>query len=660
MLLSKQLPTLPQDILASIIELFSKDGLTAFFLLLVGIISATGAGGLLLSFLDAKLDSAQRLLFSLALGIGVLSFLAFFIGIVGGYNQSGMTAGLIVVAVFFVAGIIMSVKTINAFEFKPTRLDLLFFAILCIVGMYLFSKALKPATFYDAITNHLGIPNFYLNEGGIKYISYDSYSNYPFMAEMLYTLGLFLSGLKLAQFTSVLMFIASTLAVYDLSRTRIPDMEPALPAVVFMLTPAFIEVSILYTNDLYLLFFIIMAVYSFVLWEINGSSGYLILLGIFVGICLGTKYTAYFFAAVPAFTAVIYVLYKEGAGLKKCFKTLSLLVIVVFLVDSPWLLKNFVNTGNPFYPALFNILGGKDMTSEVYDRTIALATHPGVSGILSGMFVHPWSMVMSNPGNITKTYGSSAFLGPVALLFLPLLLFMKDVPSLVKKMCVLAAVMYLLWLVSFNQTRYFYPAIAMLLVASSYAMTRVALGAPVFLRYLFVTVAAFYLLINLNIGFYQVDTWTSYGYQHLKETDEEFLNRRTKLASGRALAGVPVYNYINKNLGNDVRVLIIGDSQHLYINRRHLCVSFFSAATPYDIFRDSKGDHKNIAEFLKSQGISYIVYNPSELTRLQVMGNLNYGKEDNKYIAEFLGSRYAGLVTSSKNPATPVYLFKVL
>jgi len=659
-LVIEQAPVIPQDILAAVIKL-TMEGMPVIGLLAVGVLAAIGAGGLVLRPLRLELDAGQRITLSVALGLGVLSYLAFFTGILRGYNPFGRAADIAVIAVLAVLGARQAYKAVRVAGFgeKAGWEKAAFWALLVVVGVFLFAKALKPAVFYDALAYHLSAPNYYLTEGGIVYNPYDSVSNFPFMAEMLYTLGMFLSGLKLAQLSSVLMFLLCCLAVYDFSRSELPGISPAVPATIFLLTPAFMENAVLFGNDLHIVYYTVLVFYCFFNWERRRETGYVILMGIFAGLCLGTKYTALASTVAPVVLAVLYTSLKRGGlGLRKGTGVLLLFSIVVLLADSPWLIKNLVYTGNPLYPAFYNILGGKDMSPDLYRSLMAMSNHPDLHGALTGLYRNLWDLFLLRPADIVRTYGAAAYLGPFLLMFVPLTLLLENVPPTVKKLCLVAAAMFVLWDVASNFTRFLYPALALLAIISGYALTKAAKGAPVYFKAVLFCVAAFLLVFNICLGFFLVNNWAAAsGFGHMSETDDEYLQRRMNMGRGVVLFSLPVFNLLNEAQGVG-KVLVIGDAQHLYIHRRHI-YTYYSATTPYQIFKDDAARPGDIYNGLAGQGVTHIVYCPEEMRRLQRAGVINYKEEDDRYIEDFLKGPYVRLVAKSGTAGANVYLFEL-
>lgn len=658
-LIGNQALIVPKDVLASIFML-SSEGLPTLLYLMVLATAALGAGSLILTPLRLALDTGQRLVFSFAAGLAVLSYLSFFLGVAGLYNTTGKAVALC----FILSGLVFGARLLYAAAremrsgvAKLAWQDILFVSVLLIVGIFLLGKALRPAVFYDALAYHLGVPNYYIQEGGIKYIPYDSFSNFPFFAEMLYTLGMLISGLKLAQYINILMFVSCALVVYDFCRSVVDGLHPALPATLFVLTPAFVENSILYTNDLFLTYYTIMVVYSYFIWTKDGHKGFLLLAGLFTGICLGTKYIAYISIFIPACLAVAWNIY-AGRG-KYGYRSMLIFIGAAIAAVSPWLVKNLIYTGNPLYPALYGVFGGRDMTQELYKNIFASVNHPGFGQAVKGLWEHPWRLFLSSPGVTSKTYGAASYLGLIPLVFAPCLLLMGNTPRVIKKLCMLALVMYLFWDFFFPITRYLYPALAVTLILSAYAFARLVADAPAYVRAAFVIPAVFYLVFCLCLSFFMVNAWTaSPGFAGLHETDDEFLVRRMDAGGGPILYTYPALSYINNNLPEDVRVLLIGDCQGLYLKRRYV-YTYVSAATAYSVFKEKNGRSGEVWAALKDEGITHIVFNPGELERLERGGIINYREADNHFITDFLTSPYAKEIVGAGPPGGRAYLFEL-
>ncbi len=656
-LVLRTLPSVPADVLAALIKL-GTDGRGDLAALALGLLAALGAGTLLLRRLVPAFAPGGSYTFSLPLGLCVLAYLTFFLGLLQGYTRHGAILATAVVGFLAILGALEVVRAARRFS-PPERggaIRTLFFACWTIAGIFLLAKALRPAVFYDAIAYHLGVPNYYLQEGGIRYIPFDAASNYPFLTEMLYTLALFLHGLRAAQLTSVAIFLLLALAVRDFCREFVAEIDPHLPALVFLLTPAFFEVSILYTNDLLLTLYLFLVLRSILLWRERRADSFIILAGVFAGLALGVKYTALLYLPV----IVVLGLWPEKAtGTNKwppAVRGAFLLTVVALLVDAPWLLKNIIATGNPVYPFFYGLFGGSDMDSRQYLNLVDLS---GTRNSLSNLWVHPWTMFFSAPDTVNVRYGAAFCLGPLIVLLVPPLLILGTIPPVAKKLLLLTGAFYVLWVVTTPEMRYLLPAVFFLSVPLALSANKVVAATPAGFGVAAGALIVFFLLFNLGFGFRQVDKWTSAeGFNHLWEADGEYLARRMRERGGSALAAYLVEDLANKNLAADANVLIIGDAQHLYIKRRHQ-YSYLSASTPYRVFAHGASGNEEIATHLRRQGVTHIIFNPGELLRLQDDGIIAFPPEGNPVIEAFLRSPAVRLLASTDVNRWPVYLFEL-
>jgi len=650
-LFSKEIPLLPYDIAAAVIKLFSDGKRETSYLFIVAL-AAIGSGNIALRPLRLTLNPGQRIILSLALGLGILSYYTFFLGVAGGFNKTGLCLTYTILALFSIYGAICLLKLIK--KSSPPRMTFIsccFIGIFIITMLFLFAKALWPAVFYDAITYHLGVPNYYVLEGKISYIPYDSCAAFPFMGEMLYTLGILLSGPKLAQFINIFIFFCIIVTVYNFTRNFITDTIPAIPAILCLSTPAFMDISVCFTNDLFLAYYTLLLIYSYIMWEKQQEKGCLILVWICGGLCLGIKYIALTY--IPVFLILFtLILWKKNVW-KIYSKTIIIGFIACCLISAPYFIKNLLYTGNPLYPALYAVLGGKDMNSEMYASIVAMGEHTThLIKSFEGMKILGNTLVSK-----CEIISGGTNIGPFILIYAPLLLLMKKINPSIKKLCIAAFIIFIIWNITFLQVRYLHAGVVLALIISGYALSRVVHDSPYHFRIFIIPCAAFFILFCLSMGFYMVNLRTkTYGADFLNDTDEKYLLKHMLEDQSAVLYSYPTYQYINQNLSPNAIVLIIGDSQHLYIQRKHR-YTYLSAITPYDILKNKAGKQKDIAKSLKEEGITHIVYNPSEMSRMQKCGAIYYKEEDNKYIEDFLKSSRVKSLYTYKRGAVSVYLF---
>lgn len=646
----RQLAVWDGDIAASFIKITASGSLEILWLLLFALASA-GAGALALCVLKNLFSPLQHIVFSVAVGMSLLGYYTLFLGLLGYYCKAGFMVSWVVLGFCSIYGGIFIYRLLRGSSLKShfSAASLLFGSVLFLAGSFLFAKSLFPVTYIDAVVYHLGVPNYYLQEGGISYIPYDAFSNFPFVAEMIYTLAMLVSGVKSAQVICVFVFFLLLAAVYSFSKRFLTGIPPWMPVLFCLAVPSFMEAAILVKNDLHFVLFFLLAAHCFFEWEDTENCRWLILSGLFMGLCASVKYTALIFLPVTAFVGLCYVVLKKGEGFTRPFLTgllkLSVPAIVVF---SPWLIKNYIWTGNPFYPAFYGFFGGQDMSGEMAIVISKLSHPPGDIGrIIRGFWEHPLMLSMGWHETFERR-GFEWNIAPLVFLFAPLLMFIKNAPPVIKKLVAAAAILFLLWNGTFHISRFLYPAIVLGLLAASYAAAMAVKQSFRPVKVFLWALIVFYLFMMIGIGFQTVNIRTmQYGMDGINDTDAVYLGRHRIDNPGALFDGLPANQYINHHTLPSAKILIIGDVQHLYIQRRHR-YTYLSATTPYQIFKDKAGEHDKISRLLKEVGYTHIYYNSFEMKRLQGVGVVGYPKEDNRYIEDFLQSKYA----------TPVFRYR--
>jgi hypothetical protein len=380
-----------------------------------------------------------------------------------------------------------------------------------------------------------------------------------------------------------------------------------------------------------------------------------------MGVCASIKYTALIFLPIPALAGLSYItLMKRKRGVFQLLGTLTKVALPALLVFSPWLIRNYLWTDNPFYPALYNIFGGKDM-SETMAATINKLSLPSTdfSAFLRGLWEHPLTLAMGRQEAFDR-YGIQWNMGPLFLLFIPMLIVIKNIPPVIKKLLVVSLAFFLLWNATFAVFRFLYPAVFLGMIAAAYAAAITVKHSAGPIKFFIAGTCGLYLIMMFNIGFYTVSMHTmQYGMDGVYQSDETYLGKHTIDNPHALLDGLFAQRYINASTPPTAKILLIGDVQHLYIKRRHE-YAYLSATTPYQLFKNNSADPEQIYLSLKADGYTHIYYNPVELKRLQDVGVISYAKEDNQYIEKFLRSRFVTCVYTKRRILRAAFVYELL
>jgi len=658
----RQLPFWHKDFLAAFIKIF-RTGIPETFYIIIFTLSAAGLGALILKPVKQLFTPLQHLIFSLAAGMALLGYYTFFLGLLGYYSTAGLIISWLVVGLCSLGGGIF-IYRLSCNNKLLTRLPLTCIPLLLIValtGCFLFAKALLPVTHIDAVIYHLGVPNYYLQEGRIAYIPYDAFSNFPFMSEMLYTLAMFLSGVKSAQVMCVFVFFMLLATVYAFSKRFLTGIPAWLPMFFCMAVPSFMQAAILVKNDLHFALYILLAVYCFFEWEETDKSGWLLLAGCCMGVCASIKYTALIFLPIPALAGLSYItLKKRKRGIFVLLGTLTKVALPALIVFSPWLIRNYLWTDNPFYPGLYGLFGGKDMSETMAAAMNKLSQPPtDFSAFLRGLWEHPLSLAMGTQEAFDR-YGIQWNMGPLFLLFIPMLAVIKNISPIIKKLLVLSLTFFVLWNATFTVFRFLYPAVLLGMIAAAYAAAMTVKHSAGPIKFFIAGICGLYLIMMFNIGFYTVSMHTmQYGMDGVYQSDETYLGKHTIDNPHALFDGLFAQHYINTTTLPTAKILLIGDVQHLYIKRRH-GYTYLSATSPYQLFKNNATDPEQIARSLKANGYTHIYYNPVELSRLQDVGVIGYAEEDNIYIEKFLQSNFVTCVYAKRRIFITAFVYELL
>ncbi len=348
--------------------------------------------------------AAELNLFSIALGIILLSLGVLWIGLMGFLTKNSVLILILALALFPSA-----LKQKNCFgragfkTFIPqTSQEKVIW--ICLIGALVVSclQCGAPPIGNDALAYHLDHPKHFIQNHQISYLALTRESLWPFQTEMLFTIGLLLQGTTLAQFFHWCFYLLTTAGVYLFGRRYYGAPVGGWAALIFAYTPVIFAQSSEAYVDLGLAFFVFLSLYALWMKEELGELPGVILCGIFIGGALATKYLA----LVPF--AMILVLVAVRAKLK--ISSVVFFILSAFLVSGVWYLRSALILGNPAYPFLSTVFGGRG-----FEAGNPQGTGGGVGLVYALML--GWNLTMH-----PSSFGGES-IGPVYLMFLPLLLF---------------------------------------------------------------------------------------------------------------------------------------------------------------------------------------------------------------------------------------------
>ena len=306
-------------------------------------------------------------MFSLAIVIGIYSYIIFAIGLLEILHKNNI---VILTFVFFIFCIVLLkkqikkstrfftrsilVKAIQGYSFN--NLSFLLLSLLIIQSLINLIGALGPELGFDALWYHLTLPKLYIQNHSVLHIpgSLLYYSDMPKLTEMLYTSTFFFGNEILAKLIHFSFGLLSCLALYFLSRKFFDRQIAIITVVIFYSNLVVGWQSITAYVDLARTFLELMALWGFInFWE-KGERKWLIESSVMLGLAISTKLLS--IGSIFIFIPLIFyyhMYYKKNT--KKLLSNIITFLLLAFIIPLPWFIFSIIHTGNPFYPFFTNI-----------------------------------------------------------------------------------------------------------------------------------------------------------------------------------------------------------------------------------------------------------------------------------------------------------------
>lgn len=354
----------------------------------LAVLAAAGlAGGWLGRWLGLKdAPQAERLILGAGLGIGFLPLLALGLGSAGWLTRT--TAFLLAGGLAFagLARFILDLRDMGVFRPRagsaggdpavdfdtsldppPQRgdqpgvsaLKWLWLLVCPFVAIMLLGACLPPGVLwreegygYDVLEYHLAVPKIFFEQGRIAFLPNNVYSNFPLSSETLSLLMMALRGDPIeGSFMAVtvnagLAFLfmgAAWLAGRRFSpRAGLVSgvLAGTTPWIAYLAGIAYTEVGMLALGMCALA---------------AALRGRPLVAGLLAGLACGYKYTAVPLIAFP----VSFALLAGGPSWPQRVRSLLIYGGAALITFSPWMARNIVHTGNPFFPLAYSVFGDR-------------------------------------------------------------------------------------------------------------------------------------------------------------------------------------------------------------------------------------------------------------------------------------------------------------
>lgn len=376
------------------------------FILVVSFVFLAGGIGRIFS-ISKELPALTLIIIQVLIGFGVLSLLTLFLGLFWKINATIISIKLIFGIILFSKSIILWIKSALS-SLKSTLKETSCFEIIIII--YLITifliqllQSMAPPVKYDALIYHLTLPKVYLMQEKISDIPWLVMSGMPQTTEMLYFDVMSVAGESAPLILNWSFGLLTAIGLFSFLKEKL-SLTSALVGVASLFSGYTLVSSLSwgYVDWAACLFGFGMVVYlnQFL---IDKSRSMIFLSGLFAGLAFSTKYPAGVLF-LCGFFVLSFFLWKNKIRFIS-FIPQYLFGASIFVI--PWLMKNFVLTGNPVYPFFF-ASGAMDSTRiRVYQGAMPF-------GNLMDLFLLP---IRATIFGIDGTEGYSVSIGPFFLAF---------------------------------------------------------------------------------------------------------------------------------------------------------------------------------------------------------------------------------------------------
>lgn len=379
--------------------------------------------------------------------IAFLSYLLFIVGVAGFFYKKVVLFVLFIWVLVSLAVLFPKFKTIRYKTAVKTFTGNPFLYLLIIQILINFIGVLGPELSFDALWYHLTIPGIYLHLHRIIYIPGNLlyYSAMPKLIEVIFATGLALGSEIFSKIIHFIFGLLSLLIIYKISRRKFSSKMSIIACVIFYSNLAVGWESITAFVDLARVFFELLAVFSILNLSKTKEMKWVASAGLMIGFAAATK----LLSVVSVFLLLIlinYIVIKDFKNIKNIFFSNAIFLTSVFIVLFPWLLFSYLNTGNPFFPLMSNLL-----------KTIPINL-----GVVSFMG-YIWNLFLLSNDPIS----------PIYIITLPLIPFLFKKLNVESKILLIYSVggIILSYLIPYNDTaRYTLPYLAALSVFQLYVL----------------------------------------------------------------------------------------------------------------------------------------------------------------------------------------------
>jgi len=571
--------------------------------------AALGLGWLLLRLMGllATMTRGQSLVFGYGVGIAALGLVVLLLGLVGALWRWLFLCLFLPLAGLGVMGFIRLLRPREGIRRDAPlwRWNVWGVCLAVAAGafvLYTLLASMTPPTAFDVLEYHMQGPKEFYQAGRIGFLSHNVYTSFPFGTEMLNLAGMVLAddvlyGALVGKTVLGSFFWFAAIGVWSMGRRFFTGRVGALAAALVLTIPWTYRLSLQAYAEGGLTFFTLATLYA-VLLAVNSERPrrWFLLVGLLAGGAVAVKYTGLVFVAMPAGAIALAWRLPAKRSWRPDLRAAAAVVLGVVLVSGAWFTKNLVETGNPTYPLLYDVFGGRHWDPETNARWVR------------GHRSHDFSTEMAGQ-NVMDMVLQSDWGSPLVFMFVPLAFVAAKGRRNALAVGAYMLVFLVMWFYLTHRIDRFWVALMPMwaLLSARGAMvfaegwwTWLRRGAIVLCLAASAAVNACPALSPVNALLYRAEDVVEVG---LKGPD---LDSRKKYGRFR------VQYYVN-HLDGPVKVLMVGEAAVFYCTRPILYNTVFDT-DELRPFLDGKTP-SNFHEELRRQGVTHVLVNWKEIDR---------------------------------------------
>lgn len=379
--------------------------------------AAIGGGLLILraAGMLGVLSQSERLAIGFVLGIGLIGWLSFFAGLAEVYAAPGFA----VILLSLTLGLVYTRSPIPGAAPRSGKVGLLEWLLiigLVAVAMMDIMEALAPAADADSMAYHFETPRLFLVEQRIFAIPRAIDGVTQLLLQLTYGMAEGLGGREAVPLWTMITGWSTGALVYVLARRHVCRAWALAGVLMVMTAPAVIYAAGTGQVDIRTAAFALLAAYAAAVavqsaGDRRTSYGWVIIAGLAAGFFIGSKMTGLIFA-----TAAGLILISAHASLPRLF----LYAVMALLAGCQWYIFNWVQTGDPIYPLLWQYVTlkpGFEWDADMADQLKLMWQYPdAIPRSLFWYIAYPFRSIIAP---LPEFSALRTGLGPAALILAP-------------------------------------------------------------------------------------------------------------------------------------------------------------------------------------------------------------------------------------------------